>query len=295
MMFKVKTIIMAFVSFMLCVTVSFSYSVKKTITGKVVDQDQSPVENALIILSASLQNTNSPPVSPLPLSTDSTYTDAKGMFTKELTVDLNAYGITYHILKDGWQEKSGYSLLTLLPSLDLGTLTLSQGTSKKITVSGTILDTATNQPIYNALVLLRTSLWVKKPDSAYTDTNGNFIKQLAQTWIDTSIFTLVLYYSVEKRGYIPKNGQLPIPSPTINLGKIFLKTLIVNITPHPLQISAQVPSADRMELYSLNGRLLYTGAVKNINTVLKSSSLPVIVCFKLNDKILYKTKRMLSR
>lgn len=216
-----------------CFSLALSQGVKKTVTGKVVDQgSQQGLEGVLIVLSTGVQDPVTGKIT-IPVSIDSAYTDVNGVFTKDITVDQNAYGITYKITRYGYQAKNGYSLFTTATTLDLGTISLTPWQIRKITVTGTVLDTSTGNPVPQALVTLKTSnIGIGKKDTVYADDKGNFKIEIDVTG---NQITPILYYSVEKKGYLTKTGQAPILGLIVDLGKIFLtpglnKTVVVSGT-----------------------------------------------------------------
>lgn len=108
--------------------------------------------------------------------------------------------------------------LSLIILLILGIVIFANAQDKKVTVLGTVADTAGN-PIDSAIVLITKDSISVNPefDTAYTGSDGNFSKEI--TVNDNAIG---IRYAVSKKGYQTKWGYGQITGNTCNLGTIVL-------------------------------------------------------------------------
>lgn len=263
---------------------AFGQDKEITVTGKVTDTAGTAIDQAMVILGSGLVS-----------SGDTVYTGNDGSFNTKITVNQNAYGIMYRISKTGFNAKTGYGMIdSTSNTVDLGTVVLTKGISQNITVSGRVVDSATGAPIENALVRLSTTISIVDTiyDSAYTDKDGKFSKEMAPgIWIQPR-----LLYLVTKDGYLMKYGTEMIQGTTVDLGDIKLMKDPVSIAlPNTLIKSQFTPNS--ITLYSLKGQLLYTGNELHLHTLLKRgivNAQPVIAVYKQGNREVYRKSILLK-
>ncbi len=255
----------------------FSRADTVTVTGTVVDSDGNPVGDAMVLLITD--------TSDIVNGIDTVFTAADGKIDTKITVDPGTAAIVYMVIKDGYTSKYGYGIIAS-GVLALGEIVLTQpGDNDTISVTGTVVDSVTGDPIENAQVII-SSITVMKPDSILTDGSGKFICKVEISG-DTTI-TEQVFYAVSKDGYQMKTGMQNTGQDPLDLGTILLQIPIDPIIHNPVFPITQI-QPDRMEIYSINGQRLYAGPVldlrsKRAGTIIRNQS--VVVRYMQDTRVL---------
>ena len=153
--------------------------------GTVVDEADNPVEGAWVILLY-------PP--------DSTLTGQDGTFSKLYTHEgMVGEKLKYTVKKDGYKYLYG-SEVPSTDTLDLGKLIIQKiGALREITITGLVLDSATNEPIDSALIEIYPYNSINLPhDTSYSNSSGSFSGTLIVEEINEYP---EFYYTCWKFGY----------------------------------------------------------------------------------------------
>ena len=269
-----------------------------TVTGTVVDSvTGAPVPGALILL----VDTNASVLS-LDLNTlinslgtwklDSAFSGDDGSFKCTMGVGTGNLFLIYGVIGRGYEF---YYFLTTIPPLaatvDLDTIRLkpADASSKDtITVSGTVLDSITNQPIANALVAMSGLGGVDTAgNTVLTNADGTFSKQVIITKLNSSS---IVAYIATAVGYTPRVGQGTATNKQLDLDPILLSPTGAAVIPRGKFSSAAPATADRMSVYTLSGKLLYAGPVLPLESIMRKHRGAIIVDLKRNGAIVQRKK-----
>lgn len=255
-----------------------------TVQGTVTDSNGQPIADAIILVTADADVINNPFDSLI--SIDTIFSGADGTFSKQITVELNAFLLYCIVAKSGYSMQIKIGTIQLTGVADLGTIVLPVETLVPVTITGRVLDSATAEPIPEALVIITNSSVILDTiyDSVFTDAQGTFS---LETEMGSSGMIIIVYMAM-KDGYETKGGYSEATQGTTDLGDILLvKSTPIIYTP---VIKKQIAIPNRVEIYSAAGRLLYSGPQTDVNRlrhldVMKSQ--PVILRFKRDTKVLY--------
>lgn len=284
---KIKHLSVAIVVIAALFQTSFGQDKEVAVSGSVTDSAGTAIADAMVILSSG--------ISVDPLSADTVYTATDGSFTKKVTVNQNAYGIAYRVLKDGYTTRFGYGAVDSTNIVDLGTIILAKGNSQKITVSGRVLDSITGTPIEKAMVRLSGTVSITDTvyDSVYTDTDGKFSHEVTVgPWIGIQSR---LIYLVTRDGYESKYGNEMIQGTSIDLGDIKLFKNSVSIT-YNNPTGGTLAGQNTIDVFSIKGQLLFSGKESNFKKQLLKNmahSQPLIIRYRINKKLMYQKKIIL--
>lgn len=160
--------------------------------GTVVDEAENPVEGAWVILLY-------PP--------DSTLTGQNGTFSKLYTHE-GPVGekLKYTVKKDGYKYFYG-SDVPMTDTLDLGKIVIQEiGATREITITGVVLDSATNNPIDSALIEIYPDISINLPhDTSYSNSSGSFSGKLIVEEINECPEFI---YTCKKTGYRSMGRQI---------------------------------------------------------------------------------------
>jgi hypothetical protein len=255
-----------------------------TVTGTVVDSvTGQPVPGALIVLVDT--NTLNLDINALgSLHLDSAFSGTDGTFRYSMTVSSGNMLLIFGVIKQGYQFY--YNLNAILGNtVNLGTIRLkpADASSKDtITVTGTVVDSVTNQPLANALVAMSGLGGLDTAgNTVLTNASGTFSKQIIITKLNNSS---IVAYMVTRIGYTMRVGQRTATSRQLDLGTILLVPTGAAIVPRG-SLSFNAKTADRMHVYSLSGKLLYAGPVLPIASVMRKHHGAIIIDLKRNNKI----------
>ncbi len=251
-----------------------------TVSGKVVDSlTGAAVPGATIVLSAITATISIDPNNLGNLSYDTVYSNTTGNFSHAFTVSQSANLLIYGILKQDYQIKYSYTLM-LSNSINLGTIKLSKATvltRDTITVSGIVVDSSTGTGIVGAqLIMSGMSAFDTSGNTALTGSGGAFSKQVI---VENAAAGNELVYMASYDGYQPMAGQQQISGKTLDLGTISLKKINQGVI-FPLRGFQQASGVNSIRVYSLQGRLLYTGAVCPIDAKNGSGNGIAVAVFK---------------
>ncbi|MDD5676325.1 MAG: hypothetical protein PHC61_19285 [Chitinivibrionales bacterium] len=254
----------------------------KAITVSGVVQDSlagTPISQATILLYAS----DSLNIDMNNLQFDSTHTGADGTFSHPMTVSQNAIFLFYGVLKQGYPVK--YSLAgILLPTVNLNTIKLNKITplvQDTLTVSGSVVDSATGSGIGGVVIIMSgLGSFDTTGNSAVTGNNGAFQKRVI---IGNAPSNQMLNYLIAKDGYKPAVGQTQVPGKQVDLGSIVLRKNAASAIKRGAALLPQAKEATTMSIYTISGKLLYSGAIGKVDKVTQGRSSPVIVDFKFNN------------
>ncbi len=272
------------ISFAIMVTValfhySFGQDREVIVSGSVTDSAGEVIAKAMVILTSGMSVT--------PVSADTVYSTTDGNFTKKITVNQNAYGIAYRVLKDGYTTRIGYGDIDSTTIVDLGIIILAKTKYQKITVSGRVLDSTSGTPIENAVVRLSKTVSVVDTlyDSIYTNVNGEFSCK-----VEIAVLTGIqprLAYLVTKKGYTQKYGAEIIQDSTIDLGDIKLLRNSVSISFKGMTGGTSA-GPNHIDVFSIKGQLLFSGNESDFKKQLSKSmaySQPIIIRYRMNKEI----------
>jgi hypothetical protein len=248
-----------------------------TITGTIVDSiTGSPVPQAMVLLYATSSITSIDTSNLGALNLDTVFTGTNGKFQYQMTTSSQAIVLVYGVLKLDYQIKYNYSLI-LSTTVTLGAIKISPiDASQKdtLTVSGTVVDSATGNGISGALVIMSSGGGFDTTgNTVLTNNDGAFSKQVIISKLNgASIVT----YIVTDQNYQTKLGQNTATGKQLDLGTITLKRTNAAIMPITL-LSAARAQANRMSVYAINGRLLYTGRIVSLDKIVQGRTSAVIV------------------
>lgn len=256
------------------------------ITGTVIDEATSqPVAGAMVLLYCGTIGIDSSNLSGLQL--DTVFTDTKGSFNDTMTTGPSGYLMYYGVMKNGYQINYGVTGV-FGTSVSLGTIRISpidMSNKDTITVTGTVVDSATGAGISGAFVVAAGAGFDTAGNTVLTGANGSFSKVVVIIKTgNASIFS----YFVTKAGYFPKYGTRTAAGKSVDLGTIRLAGSAGVITGP--KISPVKRLANGMKVYSLNGKLIYAGPVKSLEKIMHGQSSAYIVERKQDDAVIDKRK-----
>lgn len=233
----------------------FTHSVfaqQKTVTvkGVVTDQSSNAIAEALIVL-FELENMQEP---------DSAFSKTDGSFEKQITVSENAKMISYAIAKQGYKLAAGAGII-LANKVNIGKVKLEEAGSDSITVSGTVIDSITQQGIANAQIIISVASMIPTlADTLYTNDNGSFSRKMpgSAELIAGTIKPMVLC-RISKDEYHEKTVVDTIVDVAVDLGSIVLhkkNSSIFTTKMIPLH-GKKLPNT--VTVYSVQGKLLFHG------------------------------------
>jgi hypothetical protein len=148
-------------------------------------------------------------------------TDSAGKFGYRVVISNTTNEVVcWSINQTGYWQLS--DIITFDQDSVLQTLRLKPWGSVKIPVSGKVISQETKTPIANAKVVLTTNYLGVKPDSSYTDNQGNF-RCFAEIGTGSGSEMPSLVYAVTAGGFAQKYGRTTISTKqSIDLGNIEL-------------------------------------------------------------------------
>ncbi|MBN1129407.1 MAG: carboxypeptidase regulatory-like domain-containing protein [Chitinispirillaceae bacterium] len=284
------------VSLFIISMVCMSFAVQRTIavSGVVIDsvRDQ-PIQKAMVLLHDSqgipdINNMNG-------LSFDTVFTSSNGSFSYVMEIESTSNIMFYVLLKEMYAPKISYELLLgVTTSIALDTLLLVPSNlsgKDTVVVSGTVVDSVNGQGIAGALVGLMGGDLDTVGKTVVTGADGLFSKQIIVNTVTIELagtFTFVAF-GVVKDGYAPATGIKMANGQTVDLDTIRLSPSTSirwnGFTRNPLSVNA-----NSMSVYSLNGRLLYTGPIISSDRIARHSSGAVMVDLKYSGTSVGKKK-----
>lgn len=270
---------------------AFGQDKEVTVSGTVVDSvTGNPLSGVVILLA--------PGIIPDTSNLDTAFTQSDGKFNKTVLVADNTTMMTYITLKGGYKSKMGNSSIGVNNAVDFGTIALSEETYREIVIIGRVLDSSDNQPIPTALVILSNSSLILDTiyDSVFTSDIGVFSHKMQIGTGGIGPLPPQVIYSATKDAYVPKEGYQAGNVDTCDLGDILLAKINIPIIYDPyskIKISNVKPN--RIEIYSVKGQMLYSGAECNLNKLFHLSIItlqPIIIRYKFNNEVLYSTTLM---
>lgn len=285
--------IMLFLLLMCVLSPAMAQQKTVTVSGKVVDSlTGAAIPGAAIILSAITGTLTTNPDSLGNLKYDTVYSNATGNFSQALTVSQSANILVYGVLKQDYQIKYSYTFM-LLNTVSLGNIKLSKAgdlIKDTITVTGIVVDSATGAGIVGAqLIMSGLGSFDTSGNTALTGSGGSFSKQVIA---GNSAAGRELVYMASMDGYQPMVGQQQISGKTLDLGTIRLKQNGQGVI-YPIGIVRQPLRANSVSFYSLQGKLLYTGAVGALDTKTCNGKGIVVAVFK-NQARIAGTKKVMT-
>jgi hypothetical protein len=247
-----------------------------TVTGTVVDSATgAPVPQAMILL-FDTSTINIDPSNLGALKLDTVFSGTDGKFQYQMTINAQSFILGYGVLKQGYQIK--YSAAGILfTTVNLGTLKISKmDTSVKDTlmVSGTVVDSVSGIGVNGALVIMSTGGGFDTiGNTILTSADGTFSKQVIVNKLNGAS---IVSYIITDRNYQTKLGQNTATGKQLDLGTIFLKRTMDAVR-SGAQFGMIQAQANRMSIYALNGRLLYTGRIVPLDKIEQGQTGAVIV------------------
>jgi hypothetical protein len=251
------------------------------VTGMVVDSvSKSPDSGAMILLYADTAlgiDTNN--LGSLKL--DTAYSGKNGKFQHQMIVSSKSILIVYSVLKLGYKIKYNISVIAFSQG-NLGTIQISQiDTTQKavISVTGKVVDSGTGRGFGGALVAMSTGGGFDTiGNTVLTNSDGTFFKQVTISKLNGAS---IVAYVITDLGYQTQLGQNQASGSQLDLGTIQLKKNGSAIKP---EIGSFAPvQINKLNVYSLNGQLLYEGKAQAIGAILRNYRGGVIVAIKYDN------------
>ena len=275
-------------------SLSIGQEKKITVSGTVIDSiTGDPVPDVLILLTDNVSdimngNVNSI-VNSVMNNNQSITSDNSGKFSAEISVNQTSFLLAGVFVKGDYQIKVQTATI-LIDKADFNTIKMIKEEFRDVEISGTIKDSLTDQPVSGATVYLtNTSIII---DSVFyiltTDDQGRFSQKMKigkGGILPPLISSPLILYTVHKTEYdtlmnmAPDNGNSKI-----DLGTIYIfnrNAPVKNISIIKNELSKPKPSS--VFIYSLNGKLLYSGPEVNIALLRNKdrlSSRPVVIKYK---------------
>jgi hypothetical protein len=259
-----------------------------TISGTVVDSVTGlPVQDAIVLLfDTQSLNIDTSNLSTLPF--DTAFTAANGTFSRTITAPQTNLILVYAVTKTGYSlYYSGTALLST--TVNLGTIKIvpnALAPKDTIMVSGKVVDSATGLGISGALVGLSGGDLDTVGKTAITTSDGTFSRQVIINKVGS--LTIVGYIAYNA-GYNPALGQKTATGKTVDLGTITLSAN-THVRWNRQPVRSLSINATGMSVYSLNGRLLYTGPIASPGRIARQSSGTVLVDLRNNGMSVGKKK-----
>ncbi len=276
---------------LICMSAAQTKSI--TVTGTVVDSTTgSPVPQAMILLYAtSTLNIDTSNLGALKL--DTVFSGTDGKFQLQMTTGMQSIILFYGVLKEGYQIK--YNLAGILTStVNLGTIKISEmdmSVKDTLTVSGTVVDSATGLGIGNAYVIMSSGGGFDTiGNTVFTNNDGTFSKQIVISELNGAS---IVSYIITDPDYQTKLGQNTATGKQLDLGRILMKRTTAAIK--PVGLSMAYTQANRMSLYTLNGRLLYDGRILPLDKIAQCRCGEVIMALAYNNLTISVKKILLKQ
>jgi hypothetical protein len=260
------------------------------VTGVVVDSTtRQPVQDAKVLLLDTNQSIILNGFDMNKLQFDSMSTASNGSFS--LTVGSNMT-IFYSVVKAGYAVYINYcQLLQPTATVRLDTIRLvplNLAAKDTLNVSGKVIDSATRTGIPGALIGMSGADLDTVGKTVIADANGNFSSKVVITKV-SGLSMSIIGYIAYKQGYSQAMGTKLVLTKVVNLSTISLLSTSVRWTQRQAYARSN-PTG--MALYSLNGRMLYSGRVAPLNRVIDRSTSAVLVEFRHNGSIVDRKKIM---
>ena len=278
---KIVAMTCVFLTGLICMSAAQTKTTTITVTGTIVDSATgAPVPQAMMLL-FDTSTINIDPSNLGALKLDTVFSGTDGKIQNQMTVSTKSYILGYGVLKQGYHIK--YSAAGFLFSpVNLDTIKISKiDTSVKDTlmVSGTVVDSVSGIGVNGALVIMSTGGGFDTiGNTVLTNPDGTFSKQVI---ISKANGASIVSYIITDRNYLTKLGQNTATGKQLDLGTILLKRIADAVRPEA-KFGILSVGANRMSVYALNGRLLYTGRVAPLDKIVQGRTGTVIV--KLTDE-----------
>lgn len=175
------------------------------------------------------------------LKYDTLRTGYDGMFDYIIKADPAATILAYGVQKNGYVLQYNFVSITST-IMFLEPIIMQRNTNlvtDQISVSGTVVDSTTGQPVAGAVVSMSGFGKLDTTgNSTVTGADGKFSKQVSIKNLSTQ---KLLLWAVTKTGYNASAGQLPVSGTTMDLGTIKISTVMkIANTIDTLQVSGTV-------------------------------------------------------
>lgn len=259
-------------------------TVKGTVKAAATNQ---PVPQAMVVLFGGTMD-----MSTMPDTMDTVITENDGTFELTITVTENANVLFSGAHKEGFLAKTAmkpYLLLPMPTQINLGDILLKTIADAKdtLTISGSVIDSITKDPIAGAKIRVTSGLIGDITiDSLTSGADGKFVGRIPYIPSTSPLFNAI-FYGAEKDEYTPKGDTAGIPSnEIIDLGAIELVKINIAVRYPFKRLNKLQPT--HIAVYSLNGKLLYEGLYSKIKifNLLRTSNRHLIVRYYRNDKLL---------
>lgn len=236
----------------------------------------------------------------IPDNVDSFYTDLNGNFSKTIQVADNANVLIYGAQKEGYLIKSVPILYIVSPmptEVNVGDILLKtiDDATDTLKVDGIVIDSATQDPVSNATVVLASGVIGDITiDTFTTDNAGVLNAKLPYIPSDNPMFNFIffgvskeLYSSVSDTAAIGQNGS-------IDLGTIEIVKINTPITPLFASITKLAPT--HFSVYSLQGKRIYSGPISTFGKLKRNkfSNQQFIIKYFKNENLIG-TEKILNR
>jgi hypothetical protein len=258
---------------------------KITVNGTIVDSETGdPVPDVLIFFTDNISDVLNSDANAIMNNGQSTESDNSGKFSSEISVGESSFLLTGIFVKGDYQIEA--KAITILGgTANFNTIKIKKEEFRNIQVSGIIKDASSKEPISDVTVKVTNTTIII--DSTYytltTDNEGKFIQEMKIG--KGGIVPPHILYSVKKTGYDSLGNMISVDGKSdIDLGTIY----ITGITPIKINSTAKniLSKPISILVYSLNGKLLYSGPEMNFVLLDKKgliSSHPVIIRYKYPD------------
>jgi hypothetical protein len=225
------------------------------------------------------------------LKFDTAFAGADGKFQHQMTIPAQAFFLFHAVFKLGYMINydtiPAIIFSTTVPVPPIIISKINNSVRDTLTVSGTVADLTTGTGIGGAFVIMTTGGGFDTTgNTVFTSANGTFSKQVVISVLNGAS---TVSYIITDRNYQTKLGKNTATGKQLDLGTIFLKSTNTAISLAYVAISKPA-TANRMSVYALNGRLLYTGRVLPLDKIAQCRSSSVIVAL-INGSVTVGTKK----
>ncbi len=226
---------------------------------------------------------------------DTAFSGADGKYSYSMKISSNALVLIYAVIKPGYQLSYAFSTSIILSStVVLPTIKLQksdQSAKDTLTVTGTVVDSATGNPIGNCLIMMSGLGGLDTTgNTAVSGLGGSFSKQVI---IGTSVAGILGYVAV-KDLYIPAIGQKSYSGKQVDLGTIKMRKINAAIRTGGRRVFT-APLAETMDVYSVQGRTLYSGRPHELEKAVRPLSGAAVVRLTKSGKCLQTGNKIVLR
>lgn len=231
---------------------------------------------------------------------DTLISNSEGFVTDTISLDSSTYGFAHKVTAEGYSSINSYQQIKG-SSIDLGIIELSKKQLKTLVISAQAYYSNTTIPVENAELLMYVANEFNGNNSKF-DYDNEDIQSLSSDslgLINGSIFieagvsiSQLLAYALTLTDVKSSEGVAFIQNDTLDLGTLYIDEPNTPIT-FKKENSVNNIIADQIQVYSLNGKLLYNDKIYNLSKIIESGitlNQQVLIVRRFKGKVMSTSK-----